>query len=159
MIDATVSGRATGRDIRRGHHVGRWYSAQANLMRNDRLAAMAQRRNHAGDLGRLLAALDRRRRRRDIRGNSRRAGGVSETGSQAWEKIFDLRVEIPRPLAELRRLVTMSRGIIRDDGETTLRGKIDSALISYRKATTSPTRPPTAATYWVGVPSRPGTGG
>jgi uncharacterized Ntn-hydrolase superfamily protein len=165
MIDARgrVAAHTGSRDIpAAGQHVGRWYSVQANLMRNDRVwPAMAQSfETTRGDLAeRLLAALDAAQAAGgDIRGQQSAALIVvaGERGARPWERKFDLRVEdSPRPLAELRRLVTLQRAYrAATEGDNFVAaGQVDSALASYRRASESV---PDAATtgeliYWVAV--------
>ncbi len=100
-----------------GHHVGKDYSVQANLMLNDKVwPAMARAFEAAkGDLAdRMLAALDAAQSvGGDIRGKQS-AAIIVVTGKptgQAWkDRTFDLRVDdSPEPLKELRRLVTLQR--------------------------------------------------
>jgi uncharacterized Ntn-hydrolase superfamily protein len=165
MIDARgrVAAHTGSKDIpAAGQHVGRWYSAQANLMRNDRIwPAMAQAFEATrGDLAdRLLAALDAAQAAGgDIRGRQSAALIVvsGDRTAKPWDRIFDLRVEDhPNPLSELRRLVTMSRAYhAATEGDNYVAaGKIDSALASYRRASTIL---PDSATngeliYWVAV--------
>jgi uncharacterized Ntn-hydrolase superfamily protein len=120
MIDA--SGRVdawTGKnDIQAaGHHVGKDYSVQANLMLNDKVwPAMAEAFEASkGDLAeRMLAALDAAQAvGGDIRGRQSAALIVvtAKSTGQSWkDRIFDLRVDdSPQPLQELRRLVTLQR--------------------------------------------------
>jgi uncharacterized Ntn-hydrolase superfamily protein len=120
MIDA--SGRVdawTGKnDIQAaGHHVGKNYSVQANLMLNDKVwPAMATAFEAAkGDLAeRMLAALDAAQAAGgDIRGRQSAALIVvaAKSTGQSWrDRVFDLRVDdSPEPLRELRRLVTLQR--------------------------------------------------
>ena len=120
MIDA--QGRVdawTGKnDIQAaGHIVGTNFSAQANLMLNNRVwPAMARAfENTKGDLAeRMLAALDAAQDAGgDIRGRQS-AALIVVTGKptgQPWkDRIFDLRVDdSPQPLIELRRLVRLQR--------------------------------------------------
>ena len=120
MIDA--QGRVdawTGKnDIQAaGQHVGKDYSVQANLMRNDRIwpAMAAAFEATKGDLAeRMLAALDAAQAAGgDIRGRQS-AALIVVTGKptgQAWkDRVFDLRVDdSAEPLKELRRLVTLHR--------------------------------------------------
>ncbi len=165
MIDARgrVAAHTGSKDIpAAGQHVGRWYSAQANLMRNDRIwPAMAHAfETTKGDLAnRLLAALDAAQAAGgDIRGKQSAALIVvsGDRTAKPWERIFDLRVEDhANPLGELRRLVTMSRAYhAATEGDNYVAaGKIDSALASYRRASTIL---PDSATnseliYWVAV--------
>ena len=100
-----------------GHHVGKDYSVQANLMLNDKVwPAMAAAFEAAkGDLAeRMLAALDAAQAAGgDIRGRQS-AALIVVTGKptgQAWkDRTFDLRVDdSAEPLKELRRLVTLQR--------------------------------------------------
>lgn len=100
-----------------GHIVGKNFSAQANLMLNDKVwPAMARAfENTKGDLAdRMLAALDAAQAvGGDIRGRQS-AALIVVTGKptgQAWkDRIFDLRVDdSPQPLLELRRLVRLQR--------------------------------------------------
>jgi uncharacterized Ntn-hydrolase superfamily protein len=100
-----------------GHHIGKDYSVQANLMLNDKVwPAMAQAFEKAtGDLAdRMLAALDAAQAAGgDIRGKQS-AALIVATGrptGQPWkDRTFDLRVDDhPDPLKELRRLVTLQR--------------------------------------------------
>jgi uncharacterized Ntn-hydrolase superfamily protein len=120
MIDA--QGRVdawTGKnDIQAaGHIVGKDFSAQANLMLNDKVwPAMARAfESTKGDLAeRMLAALDAAQAAGgDIRGRQS-AALIVVTGKptgQAWkDRTFDLRVDdSPEPLLELRRLVKLQR--------------------------------------------------
>ena len=120
MIDA--QGRVdawTGKnDIQAaGHIVGKDFSAQANLMLNDKVwPAMARAfENTKGDLAdRMLAALDAAQAAGgDIRGRQS-AALIVVTGKptgMAWkDRTFDLRVDdSPEPLVELRRLVKLQR--------------------------------------------------
>jgi uncharacterized Ntn-hydrolase superfamily protein len=165
MIDAQgrVAAHTGSRDIpAAGQHVGSGYSAQANLMRNDRVwPAMARAFEAApGDLAdRLLAALDAAEAAGgDIRGKQSAALVVVSGDGNAppWQKKFDLRVEDhPEPLAELRRLVRVSRAYqAATDGDNYVAaGKIDSALVAYRRA--SEILPDSATNgeliYWVAV--------
>ena len=96
---------------------GSWYSAQANLMSNDKIwLAMSQEfESTKGDLAeRMLAALDAAQAvGGDIRGRQSAALIVvkAKSSGKSWEdRIFDLRVDDnPEPLKELRRLVTLQR--------------------------------------------------
>lgn len=100
-----------------GHHVGKDYSVQANLMLNDKIwPAMANAfENTKGDLAdRMLAALDAAQAAGgDIRGRQSAAIIVvtgKPTGLPWKDRTFDLRVDdSPEPLKELRRLVTLQR--------------------------------------------------
>jgi uncharacterized Ntn-hydrolase superfamily protein len=100
-----------------GHHVGKDYSVQANLMLNDQVwPAMSKAFEAAqGDLAeRMLAALDAAQAvGGDIRGKQSAAMVVvsgKPTGRPWVDRTFDLRVDdSPEPLKELRRLVTLQR--------------------------------------------------
>jgi uncharacterized Ntn-hydrolase superfamily protein len=100
-----------------GHIVGENFSAQANLMLNDRVwPAMARAFESApGDLAdRLLAALDAAQEvGGDIRGKQSAALIVvsgKPTGRPWADYVFNLRVDdSPEPLEELRRLVNLQR--------------------------------------------------
>ncbi len=100
-----------------GHHVGRNYSVQANLMANDQIwPAMSSAFERArGDLAeRMLAALDAAQAAGgDIRGRQSAALIVvaGKPSGKPWQdRIFDLRVDdSPEPLRELRRLVNLQR--------------------------------------------------
>jgi uncharacterized Ntn-hydrolase superfamily protein len=100
-----------------GHILGEEFSVQANMMlRNTVWAAMADAyRSTRGELvDRLLAALEAAEGEGgDIRGRQSAALLVvpGKSSGQPWsDKLFDLRVDdAPEPLAELRRLVGISR--------------------------------------------------
>ncbi|HLL76378.1 MAG TPA: DUF1028 domain-containing protein [Pyrinomonadaceae bacterium] len=100
-----------------GHHVGKDYSVQANLMLSEKVwPAMAQAFEKAeGDLAaRMLAALEAAEAAGgDIRGKQSAALVVvsGKPTGRAWaDRLFDLRVDDhPEPLKELRRLVTLQR--------------------------------------------------
>jgi uncharacterized Ntn-hydrolase superfamily protein len=120
MIDAQgrVSAHTGAKDIAAaGHHVGKDYSVQANLMLSDQVwPAMAKAFEASkGDLAeRMLAALDAAQSvGGDIRGKQSAALVVvsgKPTGRSWLDRTFDLRVEdCPEPLTELRRLVNMQR--------------------------------------------------
>jgi uncharacterized Ntn-hydrolase superfamily protein len=165
MIDATgaVAAHTGSRAVpAAGQHVGRWYSAQANLMRSDRVwPAMGRAfETTEGDLAeRLLAALDAAQAEGgDIRGQQSAALIVvsGDRGDRPWERLFDLRVEDhPDPLRELRRLMTVARAYrAATDGDNFVTvGQIDSALASYRRA--AEILPDSATNgeliYWVAV--------
>lgn len=165
MIDAdgNVAAHTGSSDIpAAGQHVGRWFSVQANLMRNDAVwPAMAQAfQTTQGDLAdRMMAALDAAQAAGgDIRGQQS-AAMVVVTGDRdapAWEKLIDLRVEDhPDPLGELRRLLTVARAYqAATDGDNYMTaGHVDSALASYERA--SVLLPDEATNgeliYWVAV--------
>lgn len=120
MIDA--QGRVdawTGKnDIQAaGHHVGKDYSVQANLMLNDKVwpAMAAAFESTKGDLAeRMLAALDAAQAAGgDIRGRQSAALIVvsGKPTGQVWkDRTFDLRIDDhAEPLKELRRLLRLQR--------------------------------------------------
>lgn len=165
MIDARgrVNAHTGSRNIpAAGHHVGRWYSVQANLMRGETVwPAMARAFETAsGDLAdRMMAALDAAQAAGgDIRGKQSAALMVvsGDPRAAAWQRLFDLRVEDHAdPLGELRRLLSVARAYnAATAGDNFLTaGQIDSALASYRIASDLL---PDAATngeliYWVAV--------
>jgi len=146
MIDATgrVLAHTGSRNIQAaGHHVGRWYSVQANLMESDRVwPAMARAfETTSGDLAdRMLAALKAAQGEGgDIRG-AQSAAMIVVSGDRTrppWEKSIDIRVEDnPDPLGELQRLLTVARAYrAATDGDNFVTaGQMDSALASYRRA-------------------------
>lgn len=127
-----------------GHHTGRGYSVQANLMEKPTVpAAMARAfENTKGDLTeRMLAALEAAQNEGgDIRGMQSAAILVvngTPTGRSWSDKLFDLRVEDhPAPVRELRRLVHLARAYNHmnagDDAMT--RNDIPAALREYSTA-------------------------
>jgi uncharacterized Ntn-hydrolase superfamily protein len=165
MIDVQgrVAAHTGSRDIpAAGQIVGRGYSVQANLMRNDRVwPAMAQafEATRGNLVDRLLAALDAAEvAGGDIRGRQSAAIIVvsGDPRAKPWERVVDLRVEDhPNPLRELRRLVGVARAYqaaTAGDNFMTV-GQVDSALAAYRRA--SEMLPDSATNgeliYWVAV--------
>jgi uncharacterized Ntn-hydrolase superfamily protein len=146
MIDAAgaVAAHTGSNDIpAAGHTTGRWFSAQANLMRNANVwPAMARAfQQTPGDLaGRMLAALEAGEEAGgDIRGKQSAALVVvsGDRDTKPWEKLYDLRVEdSPDPLGEMRRLLTVARAYrAATDGDNFMTvGEVDSALASYTRA-------------------------
>lgn len=100
-----------------GHLVGKDYSAQANLMLNDKVWPAMSRAFEAtkGDLAeRMMAALEAAQAEGgDIRGKQSAALIVvtgKPTGRPWADRVFDLRVDdSPDPIKELRRLLTLQR--------------------------------------------------
>jgi uncharacterized Ntn-hydrolase superfamily protein len=119
-----------------GHHIGKNYSVQANLMANANVwPAMAKAFESAqGSLGeRMLAALDA----------AQNAGGdilvVSgkPTGMPWKDRILDLRVEDnPHPLQELRRLMRIQEAYHHEDlGDNYIaENNLDAAFKEYEMA-------------------------
>jgi len=130
-----------------GHHVGNEYSAQANLMANDRVwPAMSDAYEHTqGDLAeRLLAALDAAQAAGgDIRGKESAAILVvrGKSSGRPWagaDRVYDLRVDDhPEPIKELRRLVNMQRAMNHSSrcDELMTEGRVPEALEECSAAT------------------------
>jgi len=100
-----------------GHHVGKDYSVQANMMLNERIWPAMSRafEETRGDLAeRMMAALEAAQSvGGDIRGKQSAALVIvsgKSTGRPWADKTFDLRVDDhAEPLRELRRLITLQR--------------------------------------------------
>jgi len=100
-----------------GHHIGKNYSCQANLMRDSTVwSAMAKAfENTNGDLAdRMMAALEAAQREGgDIRGMQSAAMVVvtgKPTGMSWKDRLIDIRVDdSPQPLVELKRLLDLTR--------------------------------------------------
>jgi uncharacterized Ntn-hydrolase superfamily protein len=149
MIDA--SGRVsayTGKSAiaAAGHHIGRDFAVQANMMANDKVwPAMASAFQSAtGDLAdRMLAALDAAQAvGGDLRGRQSAAILIVNpkgTG-RPWvgaDRAFDLRVDDnPEPIVELRRLVRLQRAYAHANrgDELMTEQKVDEALKEYASA-------------------------
>ena len=127
-----------------GHHLGKQYSTQANLMeKNTVWDAMARAYETAkGDLiDRLMAALEAAQAEGgDIRGKQSAAILVvpGTSHGRPWqEKIIDLRVEdSPEPLKELKRLIRVHRAYqhMNNGDEYFARGDVKNALKEYAAA-------------------------
>ena len=127
-----------------GHHQGKFYSCQANLMRNNTVwDAMAKAfENTKGDLAdRMMAALEAAQAEGgDIRGKQSAAMVVvtgKPTGISWRDRLVDIRVDdSPEPLPELRRLLNITRAydhMNKGDDYTTLK-KFDSSNYEYGEA-------------------------
>ena len=127
-----------------GHHTGKLYSVQANLMRNNTVwGAMATAfETTKGDLAeRMMAALEAAQKEGgDIRGMQSAAMVVvsgKPTGMSWRDRIIDIRVDdSPQPLVELRRLLNISRAyghMDKGDEYITVK-KYDEANAEYGKA-------------------------
>jgi uncharacterized Ntn-hydrolase superfamily protein len=127
-----------------GHHTGKGYSVQANMVRPAAvLPPMVEAfKASRGDLAqRLLTALQAGERAAgDIRG--RRSAAIvvvreRSRGSVARDRLVDMRVEDhPDPIGELQRLLVVHRAyahLARGD-DALERGEIDRALSEYRAA-------------------------
>jgi uncharacterized Ntn-hydrolase superfamily protein len=147
MIDAEGNRAAhTGGSCIReaGHVIGEDFVVMANLMeKNTVWEAMASAyRNSKGDLAeRMLAALDAAQKEGgDIRGRQSAAMIVvrgQSTGVDYKDRLIDLRVEDSAdPLAELRRLVTLSRAyyMMNEGDERMVQGDSKGAREAYGRA-------------------------
>ena len=128
-----------------GHHVGKGYSVQANMMLNERVVpAMAQafEDSHGENLAeRLLAALEAAQAAGgDIRGQQSAALLVvsgKPTGERWKDRLVDLRVEDhAAPVKELRRLYVVQRAYAyMNAGDAALEeGDMPTALAKYARA-------------------------
>ncbi|MEW6049480.1 MAG: DUF1028 domain-containing protein [Candidatus Zixiibacteriota bacterium] len=127
-----------------GHHVGKFYSCQANLMRNATVwDAMAKAfEQTTGDLAdRMMAALEAAQKEGgDIRGMQSAAMVVvsgTPTGMPWRDRIVDIRVDdSPQPLAELRRLLDITRAydLMNKGDELAAVAKLDDAARAYADA-------------------------
>jgi uncharacterized Ntn-hydrolase superfamily protein len=147
MIDtqgrvAAYTGPKAIRDA--GHLVGEQFSVQANLMANDRVwPAMAKAYRAAkGDLAeRMLQSLEAAQAAGgDIRGEQSAAILIvrGTASDRPWaDRIMDLRVDdAPKPIAELRRLVTAWRAyrwVDRGDSAVTA-NDFATAQVAYSEA-------------------------
>ena len=127
-----------------GHHVGKDYSVQANLMANPRVwpAMAAAFESAKGDLAeRMMQALEAGEKAGgDIRGRQSAAMVVvkAKSSGKPWaDRVIDLRVEDDRdPLGELRRLIKLRRAYNHEDaGDAAISDKKpDEALKHYEQA-------------------------
>jgi uncharacterized Ntn-hydrolase superfamily protein len=124
-----------------GQEIGHHHSAQANLMRSDRVwGAMAEAFQAAdGPLaGRLLDALDAGEAAGgDVRGRQSAAILVVPREGEPWERVVELRVEDhPEPLVELRRLVGLKAAYAFAMGgdEAIALGDLDGAASRFLEA-------------------------
>ncbi len=127
-----------------GHHVGRGYSVQANLMLDARVwPAMSEAfEKSRGDLAeRMLAALEAAQAAGgDIRGKQSAALIVvagKASGKPGQDRPFDLRVDDhPEPVAELRRLARLQRAYnLMNEGDLAVERKdAEGALRAYAGA-------------------------
>ena len=127
-----------------GHATAAGVTAQANMMRTDRVwpAMLETYQQTKGDLAdRLLAALDAAEAAGgDARGRQSAAMLVvsAVSSGQPWlDRVVDLRVDDSGdPLAELRRLLTVQRGYrLMEKGELReAAGDLDAALRAYEEA-------------------------
>ena len=147
MIDAKGNRAAhtgTGCIREAGHVIGEDFIVMANLMeKNTVWEAMAEAYgNSDGDLAeRMLLALEAAQREGgDIRGRQSAAMIIVRgrpTGVDYRDKVVDLRVEdSPNPLAELRRLVRLSRAytMMNEGDERMVQRDIRGAREAYERA-------------------------
>jgi uncharacterized Ntn-hydrolase superfamily protein len=121
-----------------GQEVGHHHSAQANLMKSDRVwGAMSEAFQVAdGPLaGRLLDALDAGEAAGgDVRGRQSAAILVVPREGEPWERVVELRVEDhPEPLVELRRLKA-AYGFAAEGDEAIAVGDLDRAAGRFLEA-------------------------
>lgn len=127
-----------------GHHKGKYYSCQANLMGQNTVwdAMAAAFENSNGSLAeRMMAALEAAQTEGgDIRGKQSAAMLVvsgKPTGKSWRDRIVDLRVDdSPEPLVELRRLLNLNTAykMVDRGDELITEGKIDEAAKAYSDA-------------------------
>lgn len=126
-----------------GHHIGKGYSVQANMMTNDTvIPAMSHAYENSSEdfAGRLMAALYAAQEHDgDIRGMQSAALMIveNEPNVPSWESLFDLRVdEADQPLEELNRLVLFQRSqhISNHGHELLNQGNADGALRQWKQA-------------------------
>jgi uncharacterized Ntn-hydrolase superfamily protein len=129
-----------------GHIIGQHFSAQANLMANDRVwPAMAKAfETTTGDLAdRMLAALEAAQSvGGDIRGRQSAAILIvkGKSSGRPWvgaDRVFDLRVDdAPEPIVELKRLIRLQRayGHANHGDELMTEKKVEEALEEYKAA-------------------------
>jgi uncharacterized Ntn-hydrolase superfamily protein len=126
-----------------GHHTGKQYSVQANLMANDKVwpAMAAAFESATGDLAeRMLVALEAAEKAGgDIRGRQSAAIVVvkAESSGKPWvDRTFDLRVEDhPQPLEELRRLMRLRRAYnLADAGDNAIAAKQPEQALEHYEA-------------------------
>jgi uncharacterized Ntn-hydrolase superfamily protein len=129
-----------------GHHVGKDFSVQANMMANARVwPAMASAfEDTRGDLAdRMLAALEAAEKAGgDVRGRQSAAILIvtAKGTGRPWaggDRLFDLRIEDhPNPVEELRRLIRLQRAYAHANrgDELMTEQKVDLALKEYEAA-------------------------
>jgi uncharacterized Ntn-hydrolase superfamily protein len=163
MVDAagSVAAHTGARCIEAaGHRVGKDYSVQANMMRNDTVWPAMARAFEAskGDLAeRMLAALEAAETSGgDIRGKQSAALIVvsgKPTGRPWQDRLFDLRVEdSPAPLPELRRLVTLQRAYaLMNEGDLAVERKDDAGALAAYSGAQALVPSNVEMTYWTAV--------
>ena len=122
-----------------GHHVGEGYATQGNLLRSDAVwQALAPAFEAARDEGlpfweQLMRALEAAEAAGgDVRGSQSAAIQIVEGQSRggAWRgRVMDLRVEDhPRPVAELRRILTVDRAyaLLDEEGDAAKAGRSEA---------------------------------
>jgi uncharacterized Ntn-hydrolase superfamily protein len=143
-----------------GHRVADGVSAQANIMERATVpdAMVAAFRSAEGDLAeRMVVALEvAEGEGGDLRGRQSAALVVvapRATGRPTEDRLFDLRVDDhPDPVAELRRLLGLSRAYERVDlgDELAAAGDVEAALAEYAAAHAEQPDSPELA-FWHGV--------
>lgn len=126
-----------------GHHIGKGYSVQANMMTNDTvIPAMrdAYEKSNEDLAGRMMAALYAAQAQDgDIRGMQSAALHIVQNDRTlpSWASLYNLRIdESETPLDDLYRLVVFQRAQnISGEGYDLLeRGNVQAALIKWRQA-------------------------
>ncbi|NIM18231.1 MAG: DUF1028 domain-containing protein, partial [Candidatus Aminicenantes bacterium] len=127
-----------------GHHKGKHYSCQANMMENNTVwKAMSKAyESTSGELvDRLMASLEAAENEGgDIRGRQSAAILVVSTkpsGTPWQDRIYDLRVEDhPQPLKELKRLITVAKAYnhMNKGDEHLTKNDVEAALKEYTLA-------------------------
>ena len=129
-----------------GHHIGRDFSVQANMMANPKVwpaMAVAFERTKGDLADRMLAALDAGQAAGgDMRGKQSAALLIvkAKGSGKPWvggDRTFDLRVDDnPEPIRELRRLVRLQRAYAHANrgDELMTEKKVDQALREYAAA-------------------------
>jgi uncharacterized Ntn-hydrolase superfamily protein len=130
-----------------GHHVGEGYATQGNLLRSDAVwQALAPAFEAARDEGlpfweQLMRALEAAEAAGgDVRGSQSAAIQIVEGQSRggAWRgRVMDLRVEDhPRPVAELRRILTVDRAyaLLDEEGDAAKAGRSEADRYAESRA-------------------------
>jgi uncharacterized Ntn-hydrolase superfamily protein len=130
-----------------GHHVGEGYATQGNLLRSDAVwQALAPAFEAARDEGlpfweQLMRALEAAEAAGgDVRGSQSAAIQIVEGQSRggAWRgRVMDLRVEDhPRPVAELRRILTVDRAyaLLDEEGDAAKAGRSEAERYAESRA-------------------------
>lgn len=143
-----------------GHHVGKDYAVQANLMASDKVwpAMSAAFEAAQGDLAeRMLTALEAAQRAGgDLRGQQSAALIVvsGRASGRPWhDRRFHLRVDDhPAPLRELRRLVTLQRAYqFMNNGDAAMERKDHAAALRAYEAASKLAPDNAEIAFWYAV--------